>query len=106
MGYLITGGAGLLLGLGLLIWGLRERSKRHAAERAADAAKNELEGAAAQADKNALAARKAEDFAERLDGQVTVLRDRLREARTRLAQCGDPKAVKAWLDQELEAEEL
>ena len=106
MGYAITGGIGLLVGIGLLIWALRERTKRHEAEREADAARAALEKAAEQADKNALAALKAEDFAKRLDDQILVLRGRLNEARVRLGQCGDPKAVKDWLDAELEAEEL
>jgi small-conductance mechanosensitive channel len=106
MGIAIAGGSGLFLGLGLLIWGLGERKKRHAAERAADKAEQDRLSAVQVADQNARQAQKVEDFANRLDAEVMALRGRLNETRIRLAQCGDPKAVKAWLDSELEAEEL
>jgi hypothetical protein len=102
VGYVISIGAGLALGLGLLIWGLRERSKRHAAERRADKAGKEVWAADARALANAKAAGQSEELHQRSAEQVEVLRARLREARERLVQCQDPKAIKDWLDSELE----
>lgn len=106
MWYAITGVAGLLLGVGFLIWALNERSARHKAERAADEATASEQLARRRARANATAAAAANQFAKNLNDQVSALRGRLDEARTRLAQCGDPEAIKDWLDAELAAEEL
>lgn len=106
MGYVITGGAGLLLGVALLIWALRERGLRAKAEKEATQATVDLgivrQAAAASAD----TAKDAEENVKRLEGQVTTLRQRLGEARQRLIEAEDPKAIKAWLDEELDAAEL
>lgn len=106
MGYVITGGVGLVLGVGLLIWALRERSKCARAEKAATDADHRLRAALIQADMNAQVAQEAADSQQRVVSQLNVLRERLYEARRRLAKCGDPKAVQDWLDEELKAEEL
>ena len=106
MWYAITAGAGLLLGLGLMIWGLTERSKRHAAERAADAARAAEKAAVALADQNAVKAGVLDQRNTALDQQITVLRAGLAIAREKLAPGGDPAAVKEWLDGELEGGEV
>jgi len=106
MWYAITGGAGIALGLGMMIFGLVERSKRHKAERAKDQAEQDRERYREASEKSALAALDAEAEAKRFDEQLVTLRRRLAEARERLAKSGDPKAIKEWLDFELSAEDL
>jgi alkanesulfonate monooxygenase SsuD/methylene tetrahydromethanopterin reductase-like flavin-dependent oxidoreductase (luciferase family) len=106
MWYAITGGSGLLLGLGLLIWGLRERSKRHAAERAADKARAERLRYENAAKHSAKIAAEAESEAARVNNQFAALRQRLAGMRERLARCGDPDEIRAWLDDEMKAEDL
>lgn len=101
MGYAIVGGAGLCVGIGLMIWALSERSKRHKAERAADDAKAGKEKMRKMAMQNAVVTEGLRAACQRTDKQLEVLRQRLKETRTRLAQTGDPEAVKAWLDDEL-----
>ena len=106
MGLIAALGGGLLLGLALMIWGLRERSKRHAAEREADKMRVQFREAKEIANANAGKAFVAEENATRLDSQIAGMRGRLAEMRTRLAECGDPKAIQKWLDDELGEKEL
>ena len=106
MWYAITAGSGLLLGLGLLIWGLSERSKRHAAERASDKAEADRQLFEQAAKDNAKAATESEDAAFRLANQLEVLRSKLRETRDRLARCNDPDTIRKWLDDEMKAKVL
>ncbi len=106
MGYAIVGGQGLLLSLGLMAWGLMERSKRHAAERKADKAEALRVKAVAIADQNGDKAKQLALERQRLEMQLGALRIRLDEAWESLAKTGDPKAVKDWLDKELAEEEL
>lgn len=101
MGYAIVGGSGLFVGIGLMIWALAERSKRHAAERRADATLLELKEMRQLAAKNAAAAQSIRDASIRSDKQLTLVRAQLEDTRRRLARSGDPEAVKAWLDEEL-----
>ena len=101
MWYVIVAGAGLALGLGLMIWALTERSKRHAAERKADEAAGKEEAARRLADQNAAAAQNLEFQHTRMNEQLQVLREELQRARKRLAELGEPGAVKDWLDDEL-----
>lgn len=101
-----AGGAGLLLGLGLMVWALRERSLRHRAERELDGAKLKTQSAQEAALANFAHAAELEQQIGRMAQQLATLRERLRETRIRLARCGDPKAVKAWLDEELKAQKL
>lgn len=101
MGYAIVGGVGLLVGIGLMIWALRERSKRHEAERKADAAEAAATAARKLSADNAAAAQNLEMQHGRMSEQLQILRSALQEARRRLAESGDPEAVKAWLDEEL-----
>jgi predicted nucleic acid-binding Zn-ribbon protein len=106
MGYAIVGGLGILLGLGLMIWALRERAARHEAERATDKAVKERDTASRIADANRAQALKLDKERRRLEMQIGALRIRLDEAWESLAKSGDPKAVKDWLDKELSAEEI
>ena len=106
MWYAIIAGLALALGLGLGIWALNERSSRHAAERRADEAISFRVKAEEVAKNNV---RKVDDLEGKLASvelQLSNLRGRLEEARTRLAEAGDPKAIKEWLDAELVEEEL
>jgi len=106
MGIAIAGGSGILLGLGLLLWALRERSKRHGAELRAMEAEKVKEEFESAAEHNAEISSELEVQAQRLSEQLAILRNRLSEARVRLAKAGSPEAIKEWLDKELEAEEL
>lgn len=106
MGYLITAGAGVLLGLGLMIWALRERRARHTAERQADKAIQSANKSDEIAKGNARAAQKAGEYAKKLEQENVALRQRLNRARSRLVQLKDPQAIRAWLDAELESEEV
>lgn len=101
MWYAISLGGGLLVGLALMVWGLSERAARHKAERAADEAKGKEEAAIALAKQNF-------DVVGKLQGDLKAQHDRnavltamLQEAQERLLKCDDPKAIKAWLDDEL-----
>lgn len=102
MGIAISAGAGLLLGLGLMIWGLRERSKRHSAEMAAEISKTEAKQFRELADHNHEIAGKLRAEIRRINTQLTSVRGRLNETRSRLVECKDPKAIMDWLDSESE----
>jgi len=106
MGIAISAGAGLLLGLGLLIWGLRERSKRHAAERAVDAAERLRDQAVETANHNAVHAAEMEDYAGRLNKAVELHRTRLAEVRELLAKHASIKTIRELLATEGEEEEI
>ena len=101
MWYVICLGAGLAVGLALMVWALAERSAKQKAERAADEAKSK-EAAAVEA------ARQNLNVVEKLQGELTTQHNRnavltaaLREAQSRLLRCDDPKAIQDWLADEL-----
>lgn len=104
MWYVISIGAGLLLGLSLMIWGLVERSARHKAERACDEANNLAAAADRLAKANAVVAEKAQASLQAEHDRVAVIRAALEEARERLLKCDDPKAIREWLTEELKKE--
>lgn len=106
MGYAIVGGIGLLVGIGLMIWGLRERSKRHEAERAADKAKAAEKEALALAEANAGAAGLLQGQLSRLEGQVAAQRERIGELRKLVADKAPMPLIKEWIDKEGEGGEL
>jgi len=101
MGYAIVGGIGLAVGLGLMIWMLLERKKRHAAEREAD----QQAALRAQSDRiagqNALAVSAAKAETDRARAELQIVREKLKEAYDRLVRCEDPQTIQSWLDAEL-----
>ena len=101
MWYALTGGAGILLGLGLLIWGLRERSARYNAERKADKQQARADDCERAATANARVAKENEDWAKRVENQATALKESLTQTRELLKRCQDPKIIREWLDSEL-----
>jgi len=101
MWYAIVGGTGLAVGIWLLIWALKERSARHSAERAADAPCLLRAKAEEIAGENVHRVGEPKGQLEAVEIELATLRGRLNEARVRLAECGDPQAVKKWLDDEL-----
>lgn len=100
MGIAISGAAGLILGLGLLIWGLKQKNARHAAERSADQAREHQKTAIAAANHNAAQVAELEKRSIRLIDQVEVLRGRLRAVRGVVAQTGDMATIRKLLDSE------
>lgn len=99
MGYAIVGGSGLIMGIALLIWGLRERNLRFAYRRARDQAEN-----VAFANKKV-----CEDLREqnlKYEDEVAILKTRLEGLREILKKSGNKEAIHAWLDSETEEEEL
>lgn len=106
MGYAITGGTGLLLGVAALIWGLRERSARHAAEREAAAERVSRKAAEVIARQNVDAIEAFKAALVRISTVNKTLTQRLTGARERLVRCQDPQTIKAWLDEELAEDEL
>lgn len=102
MWYVITAAAGLLLGLGLLIWGLRERSQRHKAE--LHCKDYWLERRKLETKIQILQRRSRTERIEleRSHEALDRLRTILDVARTRLMKCQDPRTVKLWLDGEMQ----
>jgi uncharacterized FlaG/YvyC family protein len=106
MGYAIGAGAGLAIGIGFLIWALVERSKRAAAESSAQKAQLKILELSRSADNNREVAEAAQQQTKRVEEQLALMRSCLDEARKRLAQCGDPQAIRSWLDENLKGEVL
>ncbi len=104
MGYLITGGVGLALGLGLLIWAVRLKGKLTAARKAAMESDLHRIDAVRIADKNTAAARATDTMNTRLSNQVVALQMKLKSARERLIKTRDPKTIKAIIDEDLKEE--
>lgn len=94
-------GGGLLLGLGLMIWGLVLRGKLAKAEVTIEQQKSSLANLrrdliAASASLAALS-----DDKGRVEKQVAVMRLTIDELRAKLVECRDPSTVRDWLDEEL-----
>lgn len=106
MGYAITAGVGVLLGVALLIWGLRERKARFAAEEDSANSRRDVQAAVEQARENLRAADQANLANGRLIKQLAHLRVRMDDLRERLVQCQDPKTIVEWLDAETSEETL
>lgn len=102
MTYLAIGGAGLAVGLSLMIWALTERSKRGRAERLCAAAERRVEQYAAIARTNGEHAADVEKQNHRARVENGHLRHALKDAVSRLRNCRDPKALSDWLRKELE----
>lgn len=106
MWYAISICGGLAIGIAFLVWALRERTKRHEAERVADAARA-AEAAALEA---LAAAHTTVDMQvgelNRTRTQVETVRTALDAARKKLVMCQDGPTVKAWLDEQLKDEKL
>lgn len=106
MWYVIAALVGVAIGVGLLIWGLRERRLRYEAEKKlveTDAQVGRLLVEVHDLKKQAGA---LEDERAKVDAQVVTLRRVVDELRTRLVACADVKAIKSWLMKELGEEEI
>ena len=101
MWYLITAGAGLLLGLGLMTWALTERASRHKAERVADEARHREDAMSALLSRAETTVKSQATELTRARVQTETLRAALEELRKRLVECKDPDTIRAWLDEEL-----
>ena len=101
MWYAITGGAGLLLGLVLLIWALRERSKRSKAEEQSLKSEQRCKMLSRQVKDLSLALEAHKRQARKDEEQLEVLRTTIDGLRRKLVACQDPETISSWLDSEL-----
>lgn len=101
MWYLITAGAGVLLGLGLLIWGLAERSTKHEAETKAMTLGVQVKIREERVKwlQNQLNFAKQEQV--KTEEALAVTRGAVSKLREQLVKHGGPEAIKHWLDEEL-----
>jgi len=106
MGYAITGGAGLLVGLALMIWALRERSAKAVAEQAERKAVAQCKLFEEAVYRHGASIVGLTDNLDAANSQIGVLRKRLEEARDRLIAREDPETLREWLDAELSAETI
>lgn len=104
MWYAICLGIGLAIGVGFLIWALRERAKRGDAEKGMDAALAQVTRLEEHIKKEQIIAANLQAELARENARVTVLRRALEEAQQRLLSCNDPKAVREWLEAELKTQ--
>lgn len=101
MGYVITAGSGLLLGIGLLIWAIRERSKRADAEKGLITAQATLRmrDLAAQDMERTIKTLQLEN--RQINKEAVAVREAYKASLERLKACKDPEAVQSWLEEEL-----
>ncbi len=105
MGYIISGGVGLAVGLALLVWALHERSSRNAADRRADESERARLVADEIAENNVkIAEATLEDLHHEL-GASLKLQDEMNRLRDLLVRAGNPEAIEEWLDKEVGKEE-
>jgi len=98
---LLAAGSGLLLGLTLLTWVLKERSKRYAAEEKARKFESDLILARNANANQAALIRSRDGELIRRSQQSNALRLTINKLRDQLVQCRDPEAIKQWLEDEL-----
>lgn len=106
MGYVITAGVGLAVGLSLLVWAVRLRGKLADAVAAKNLAVSQRDEFKRIADANTEVAKDAEATVSRLNVTITDLRNRLAQARRRLVESRDPQVIKKVLDEELKEETI
>lgn len=106
MGYVISLGSGLVLGIVLLCWALRERSKRHDAELKLEAARATATGLRRDLKDVEGTIVGLQEEGDAREGQLVVLRDTVNKLRVKLRECRDPATVRAWLDDALGSGEL
>lgn len=104
IGILISSGAGLAATVGLLIWVIVERGKRHAAEQRISTAEKLRDEAVSTANQNARHAAEMGDQAARLTEQVQALNDRLAEVRDVVATNASITMVRKLLEDEAKPE--
>jgi hypothetical protein len=98
MWYVASLGGGLALGIGFLIWALKERSKRHAAETNLTKSRVVVAGLRDDLEKATVGINKLTDEGHARENQLKVLRETVDELRGRLRSCQDPEAIRSWLD--------
>lgn len=105
MEFIITGGVGLAVGLGLLLWGLIERGKRAKAEQRATKLEHELKVALKKKHEQAavhdMRMKDVDSKLVRSINETAKLNTLVIELRRRLVACDDPATIDAWLDDEL-----
>jgi len=100
-GALISAGSGLVLGIALLIWGLRERSKRHRAEVTRDNMAGLLKDARGAIERLRTEVNVIRQDRHNCQAQIEVLRKTINGLHEKLAECKDPEAVEKLLNDEL-----
>lgn len=102
MWYVITGAAGLLLGIGLLIWAIVERKRRYEAEKQALKYAAKVERLDLQNRTLVTAIESLREAEDRYGDQVSVLRKTISSLRERLISCQDHQTITEWLESEME----
>lgn len=103
---LISVGSGIAVGLGLLIWGLSERSKRHKAEMSLEQSRTTNTSLRSDIAALQMQLEHGQDREQGAARRVQVLQDTIDQLRVKLRACRDPAAVRRWLDEQLGSGEL
>lgn len=106
MWYAICLGVGLFIGISFLIWGLVERSKRHAAELSEKAALIDAATMRSRLLAEEAFGKSLKDRLKSLDVQNDQLRTVLEGCRIQLRTSKDPATIKKWLDYELQGKKI
>lgn len=101
MWYAILLGAGLLVGLAMMIWALRERKARFTAEAVLKDVQVERDKFSAIADANREAAVRAAQDTAKCKETSALLYAELDKARDLLVKFGDTEAIREWLLSEI-----
>lgn len=100
-GAIIGAGSGLVLGLVLLVWALREGGKRHAAEAARDNARHDLKDARLANERLQVETNVIRKDRNNCRAQIALLHKTINGLHEQLAACKDPAAVAKLLNDEL-----
>jgi hypothetical protein len=92
---------GLSLGIGMMIWALRERSKRFAAEKKMNEEVQYRLKAEQVADTNRESLERVLQDLDKANNTIKKLYQELEDVKNMLIKCGDAKALKDWLSSEL-----
>lgn len=101
IGTLVSVGGGLVLGISLLFWSLRERSRRHAAELALKSSRHLVKGKQEANERLRTEIAVIRKDRDNCQAQLQVLRDTVLGLHEKLAKCKDPAAIEQLLNDEL-----
>lgn len=106
MWYVIAAGVGLAVGVGFLIWGLIERSKRAKAERELYDAQERVNWWKTAYESAKKTIDSTRDKLDRAQKSLDDLRSNSAVLLARLRECRDKQTIEAWIDSEFGEYEL